>query len=131
MPLPRHNHWTTPQPSKNPCNKTHNPPKPQPTAHNPHTTTATTTQLSRHHLQDRLAARKNKKKYSCISAGWKERGRKSVACMIEEREREREREIQLYWGENGQIPPFSEICSKKALFQNKMEIYHFLCTRAH
>ena len=29
------------------------------------------------------------------------------------------------WGENGQIPPFCKICSKKALFWNLLVIYHF------
>ena len=36
---------------------------------------------------------------------------------------------QVSLGENGQIPPFSEICSKKALFHNLLVIYHFSSTR--
>ena len=32
-------------------------------------------------------------------------------------------------GENGQIPPFCKICSKKALFHNLLVIYHFSSTR--
>ena len=42
----------------------------------------------------------------------------------------------LYWplilknlDENGQIPPFCKICSKKALFQNLLVIYHFSATQ--
>ena len=31
-------------------------------------------------------------------------------------------------GENGQIPPFSENCSKKALFWNLLGKYHFYGT---
>ena len=31
----------------------------------------------------------------------------------------------IFLGENGQIPPFCKICSKKALFWNLLVIYHF------
>ena len=34
----------------------------------------------------------------------------------------------LFFGENGQIPQFSKICSKKALFQNFLGKYHFYGT---
>jgi len=36
-----------------------------------------------------------------------------------------------YWGENGLIPPFCKICSKKALFQNLLVIYHFLVLKLY
>ena len=32
-------------------------------------------------------------------------------------------------GENGQIPPFSKICSKKTLFRNLLGKYHFYGTQ--
>ena len=55
---------------------------------NPHATTTITTPPLRRHHRDRLAAKENREKYSCIFAVGKERGRKSVAHMIEDRKRE-------------------------------------------
>ena len=39
--------------------------------------------------------------------------------------------IYLIIGENKQIPPFLEICSKKALFQNLLGKYHFYGIRVY
>ena len=119
MPLPRHNHWTTPQPSKNPCNKTHNPPKPQPTTlipplPQPHNCRATTFKID--WQQERI----ERSIVAYLQVGKREGEKVWRAWLKRERERERERERYSSTGvKMAKYHHFQKFVAKKHCFRTK------------